>query len=181
MFGVPTASVKCRGRRPEALGGARPRALAAGQGRGRRWKAAGVREAAVAGEGGGAGTGPEASRSAKRTLDAPLAEIPCRAGIGGRGVGPETGPWGCRHFLGVPPAAADPCPPARAGVRGLAPGCGFRAWAPALPLSRRRGRRPCRRRCGGTARGVRPGRGGRPPGRSPRRRPRRAGRSWSRA
>ena len=78
--------------------------------------------APVAGDGGGAGTGPEASRSAKRTLDAPVAGTPCwRVSADERtGRSPRRLAAPSRH--GRHPAA-DPCPPARAGVRGLAPGC----------------------------------------------------------
>ncbi len=131
------------------------------------------------------GTVPEASRSAKRTLDAPVARYPVGGDWRSSAFGGRRAAGPAHAFLGLHSRPPIPAPRRGRGSGGWPPGCGSGTVRDpvAVPaaLIRRRGRRPCRRRCAGTARGVRLGGAGRPRGRSPRRRPRRAGRSRSRA
>ena len=160
----------------------------AGVAHGRRRRVKGDRDAGTAAGscnarapelGGGCVHGVEASRSAKRTLDAPSGKYPVGQGSAVVAVDPGTPP--------VPAAFASRRAPDRRTLppgEGGGPGAGPRlrnARAASRAHGLIRPRAPCRRRCAGTARGVRPGRGARPRGRSPRSRRRRAVRSRGRA
>lgn len=121
--------------------------------------------------------GIEASRSAQRTLDAPVAGVPSWQGSAVAAACPEDDAGRSRARCPEPTLrTADPCLPARAGVRGLAPGVRFRHGpGPLTPPREWLGR------WSGTTRPAPGSPGGSPRGRTLRRRPRRGRRRSRRA
>ena len=154
--------------------------------RGGRWRVKGERDAGTAAGlakrcwlASAAGSGTASRRRGRRSgpLTRLTGEYPGRQGSAVVAADRGRLPGGGEHSLPASHPTAEPCLPARAGVRGLAPGAGLRpgvrscvahpaAHAGAMPAAMRRN---SARRSVWTRRA----RGGR----SPRRRPRRAGRS----
>ena len=116
--GVPDAG--------EGTAWAKRPALAAGQGRSRRGHGVGALGTCASERCGGSRYGVEASRSAERTLDAPAGKYPVGQGSAVAAAESETGAGHPTRLRGAHPTA-EPCLPARAGVRGLAPGCRTKA------------------------------------------------------
>ena len=153
----------------------------AGQGRPRRGHGGGPAGRCGSEPGGGSRT----ARRRRGRRSGPLTRLPgsTLSGRDRRTPRPIRGKAaGAPHAFPARHPTAEPCLTARAGVRGLAPGCGTgHGGARPRRLIRLPARGPCPRRCAGTARGARPGRGARLRGRSPRRRRRRASRGRRRA